>query len=56
VPSFVILTTKANPSIEIHHRMPLVIPEKSIYNWIKEENYAMGYLEQEMHQLIKTPV
>lgn len=56
VPSFVILTTEANPSIEIHHRMPLIIPEESMYDWINEENYALGYLEQEMPELIKTPV
>ncbi len=56
VPSFVILTTKANPSIEIHHRMPLIIPEQSIYDWVTKGDFARSYLEQEMPELIKTPV
>ena len=56
VPSFVILTTGANASIEIHHRMPLIIPEASIYDWITKEDYAMSRIEQEMPELEKTAV
>lgn len=56
VPSFVILTTEANSSIEIHHRMPLIIPEESIYDWIHEEDYARSYLREEMPKLEKTAV
>lgn len=56
VPSFVILTTDANPSIEIHHRMPLILPEDSMYQWIKNEDDARTFLEQEMPMLRKEAV
>ncbi len=56
VPSFVILTTQANPSIEVHHRMPLIIPEESVYDWVKDRNYAGRIINQEMPELKKIPV
>ncbi|WP_160722991.1 SOS response-associated peptidase [Isachenkonia alkalipeptolytica] len=56
VPSFVILTTEANPSIEIHHRMPVIIPKTTMYDWIADEAYAREYLQREMPDLKKTPV
>ena len=56
VPSFVILTTEANASIEIHHRMPLIVPEPLIYDWIYREDFAREYLTKAMPELKKTPV
>lgn len=42
---FVILTTKANASVEkIHHRMPLVLEQNMLDDWITNDNAAMHIL------------
>lgn len=44
---FVILTTKANASMEkIHDRMPLILPENEIKRWIFDDCAAEKYLSQ----------
>lgn len=54
---FVILTTGANLSIsDIHNRMPVILPNDKIEDWIMTEEFAVPYLHAEMPNLIKTAV
>ena len=42
---FVILTTKANQSMEdVHNRMPVILPERNVEDWILSEDFALPYL------------
>lgn len=56
IPRYVILTTEANASIKIHHRMPVILPKTGIYQWIDDEAYARNYLQREMPRLQKTAI
>ena len=43
----VILTSQANASIqEIHDRMPLLMDQEDICNWVQDTNYAMEFLQK----------
>lgn len=45
---FVILTTKANASMEpVHDRMPLVLPKKKLAAWLQDEMAATSILKEE---------
>lgn len=47
---FIIITTQANASVEkIHDRMPLILEEKELEDWVYED----GFMEYALH---KTPV
>lgn len=49
-PRFVVLTTRANPSVaSVHDRMPLILEEDELENWIYDNSYAEFLLK-------KTPV
>lgn len=51
---YVILTTKANDSVShVHERMPLVLPEDHIHDWISNREYAVSALTQVPHPLTK---
>lgn len=51
---YVILTTKANDSVsQVHERMPLVLPEDHIQEWISDREYAVSALTQMPHPLTK---
>ncbi|MBR6229493.1 MAG: SOS response-associated peptidase [Eubacterium sp.] len=50
--AFVILTTAANASMErVHDRMPLMIPEKDVADWILEPGKTKEFLQMKMPQL-----
>jgi putative SOS response-associated peptidase YedK len=45
---FVIITTNANQSIEkVHNRMPVIINEKYIEDWLFDNRATMALLNQE---------
>ncbi len=53
---FCILTTAANGSMkDIHGRMPLVLTEERVYDWIFEEDAAFRLLNETPPELEKTP-
>ena len=50
---FLILTTKANKSMEtIHNRMPVVLEKSMIYDWLNNYDIAMHLLQQEPPMLV----
>lgn len=52
VDSFVILTTAANESMEkVHDRMPLMIEEKDVIDWIMESGKTSELLQRKMPEL-----
>lgn len=53
---FVILTTNANQSVEIHPRMPLVLPSSHLSLWNGDTKGAIEYLSSEMPALCKSIV
>lgn len=54
-PHFVIITTKANPSMSsIHHRMPLILTRTQIEDWLNDEKIAQQLLHQIPPLLAKT--
>lgn len=57
VSRFVILTTEANTSMAaIHNRMPLMISEQHVAEWIGQPTYAIKTLDSAMPSLSKTAV
>lgn len=57
VPRFVILTTQANASIaDIHNRMPVVLSEDNISNWLVDTVSAHLILKSESPFLNKVRV
>ena len=49
---FVILTTKANSSIEqVHHRMPLILNREEIFQWILDKRKTKELLNKIPEQL-----
>lgn len=51
-PRYVILTTEANESVrKIHNRMPLVLPQNRIENWLSKNDSAMHILHGTPPQL-----
>lgn len=53
---FVILTTKANQSMEnIHDRMPVILEKDMIHGWINDDNAAIHILHQEPPALRRAP-
>jgi len=54
-PSFCILTTAANPSMqEIHNRMPLLLTKEQVSDWIFDESAALQILNETPPELEKT--
>lgn len=56
---FVILTTKANDSInDIHDRMPVIVQKEHFEDWLQDEERAMLFLRSEVTrpQLVKIAV
>lgn len=52
-PRFVILTTRANPSVaSVHDRMPLILEEDELEKWIYDNSYA-EFLLKKMPVLLK---
>ena len=52
VDSFVILTTAANESMErVHDRMPLMIEERDVSDWIMEPGKTRELLHRKMPEL-----
>lgn len=50
---FVVLTTAAAPSVlPVHHRMPLLLDETAISDWILDTSYAKARLSAPMPELI----
>jgi putative SOS response-associated peptidase YedK len=50
---FVILTTKANESMEkIHSRMPVIVEKKYLRNWIFDSGFAMNMIKQTPPEMI----
>lgn len=50
---FVILTTAANDSmIQVHERMPLILPEDQVYSWVFAGDSAGTFLEMKSPMLI----
>lgn len=46
---FVILTTGANNSIvDVHNRMPVILPKTMTADWIMSEDFALSYLHATM--------
>lgn len=44
---FIILTTEANDSMrKVHDRMPLILPENQIMDWIHEDDMVRDFLAQ----------
>ena len=51
-PSFVILTTAANASVvQIHDRMPLMIPKPDIGSWLMDDSRVGEFLQLKMPRL-----
>lgn len=49
---FVILTTASNDSVsEIHDRMPLILPDDTVVNWLRQTPFALSYLSEAMPPL-----
>lgn len=54
---FVILTTEGNASIaDVHHRMPVVLPQAHLADWIGNTDFALRYLQASMPALERTAV
>ena len=54
---FVILTTEANLSMmDIHNRMPIILPSDKVEDWIMTEEFAVPYLHAVMPALDKETV
>ena len=54
---FVILTTEANASVrDIHHRMPVVLPEDKVPAWIEDTGAALSILKETPPELENYPV
>lgn len=54
---FVILTTEANLSMmDIHNRMPIILPSDKVEDWIMTEEFAVPYLHAAMPVLAKEAV
>lgn len=54
---FVILTTGANLSMmDIHNRMPIILPSDKVEDWIMTEEFAVHYLHAVMPTLVKEAV
>jgi putative SOS response-associated peptidase YedK len=52
----VIMTTAPNASmIDVHDRMPLIIPQNLIRDWLNDETFARDYLSAKMPLLTKEP-
>ncbi len=44
---YIILTTKANPSIaDVHDRMPIVLPKDMLYDWVFDSSKTLNILHQ----------
>ena len=53
---FVILTTEANASMsEIHNRMPVVLTHPEMEQWMNSYQSALGVLQTERPELVKSP-
>lgn len=51
---FMILTSPANQSVaDIHERMPLIVTKNLINSWIKDNGFAVNFLNEESPELIK---
>ena len=51
---FIILTTEANDSMrKVHDRMPLILPENQIMDWIDEDDMVRDFLAQPSPMLSK---
>ena len=51
---FIILTTEANDSMrKVHDRMPLILPENQIKDWIHEDDMVRDFLAQPSPMLSK---
>lgn len=49
---FTILTTVANISIaDVHNRMPVILSDRMIEDWIMSEDFALSYIHANMPQL-----
>ena len=55
-PRYVILTTEANSSIaDVHHRMPVVLPQDKLMDWVFDENKAAEIAQDIPPMLEKQP-
>ena len=53
--SFVILTTKANKSMEpVHDRMPVMIEKSNIADYLKDSQAAMEMIKEPMPELLRS--
>ena len=49
---FVILTTGANHSIaDVHNRMPVILTERNVEDWITSEDFTLAYIQTVMPAL-----
>lgn len=49
---FVILTTEANNSMaDVHNRMPVILPQNLVEEWIVSESFALSYMHSDMPAL-----
>ena len=54
---FTILTTEANLSVmDIHNRMPVILPPDQVEDWIMTEEFAVPYLHAVMPNLVREQV
>ena len=52
---FVILTTQANSSVSgVHDRMPLLLEEKELKDWVFDDKYLEAALKKIPHKMIKS--
>lgn len=56
VDCFVILTTKANASMDIHDRMPIILEEKDLEKWVMKSEFAIQWTQRPQAQLVKNRV
>lgn len=51
---FMVLTTEANESvIDVHNRMPLILPRTHINDWIEDSDFALQYIHSQQPCLYK---
>ena len=54
---FVILTAQANPSVfDIHHRMPVILQQDQVLDWLNDASQARRILDQDLPDLEREAV
>lgn len=57
IPSYALLTTSANASMEdIHHRMPVMIAEENLVHYLDDTDFAVDFLTRPQPMLERTLV